>query len=259
MRTCSNCGHESKENEKFCINCGTLLPELGENLQDSSKDQEVVSNPSLNGNDQPNVDPSDQNNSFQQQETQPPQYNDQYQPQQICSNCGRVPIKPSNFCLECGTPLQEIPYSQNNFAGYGPTNDELQQTRSQNEPPQKEKKPLSRGKKIGIISVIVLIGLIIGTHFVLQSMFDPNKQVDQITKHFEEKNEKEFMDSFIFPENTYVDAKSFYQFVDDNEWILDDLEDAVVEGKTSVKNPDGSKIIKVTSEPFLVLYKKNGF
>lgn len=248
MRICSNCGHETKDNEKFCINCGAILPELGRNSQIP-----------LTYQDQSNVNSANQNNSFQQPESQPYQYNEQYQPQQICSNCGRVAITPSKFCIECGTPIQEVPQSQNYDEGTSPSINQLQQSRLQNEPPQKEKKSLSRGKKIGIISVIALIGLIIGTHFVLQNMFNPKGQLDQITKHFEDKNEKEFMNSFIFPENTYVDAKSFYQFVDDNDWILDDLEDAVIEGEGSVKNPDGSKIIKITSEPFLVLYKKFSF
>ncbi len=257
MRTCSNCGHETKSNEKFCINCGTLLPELSEISQNNTTGQQELVPPSTQTESV--EEPIHLNNSFNQPGTIPFQQGETAQHKQICVNCGRVSSKPSKFCLECGAPLPEIPH--NNVVN--PTIANQQQTRSQNVQPPKEKKPISRGKKIGIISVIVLFILIIGAHLYIQNMFDPKGQLEKITKHFEDKNEEEFMNSFNFPEKTYVNADSFYEYIDDNEWILDDLKDAVKEvkkdGKASIENEDGTEIITLSSEPFLFLYKKVTF
>lgn len=260
MRTCLNCGQESNGNEKFCINCGTNLPELHHDHEHNSS-QHVPPPGSLeNAIQQPHIEePIQQNNMFQHQENQLSQQGrNGDQPKQICSNCGRVSLKPSRFCLECGTPLQEVPQTQSMN-----TVNQEQHKRSQPVQPPKEKKPMSRGKKIGIASVIVLIALLIGAHLYIQNMLDPKGQLEKITKHFEDKDEKEFMNSFIFPDDAYVEEKAFYKYIKENDYLLDDLEDAVKEvkkdGKAEVYNSFDEKVIRLREKSYLFFYKKVTF
>lgn len=257
MKKCSNCGFESKDHEKFCINCGTMFPDPSNNIHNSSQQESVPPNNLNNTMEQPTMEPSHPSHSPNHPESIPFQQGEFQQPQQICTNCGRVSVNPSRFCLECGAPLTEVPMNNQTFQ-----NDQAKRT--QYDQPQKVKKPLSLGAKIGIISAIVLIGLAIGAHFFIQNMLDPKGQLDKITQYFKDGDEEQFTNSFVFPDGTYVEPKAFYQYVEDNDWIIDDLDEAVQDVKNGaiigiVYNENHDRLMSVKQEDFLFFYKKTVF
>nr|WP_106784570.1 hypothetical protein [Lysinibacillus timonensis] len=191
----------------------------------------------------------------------------------FCINCGQQAVNNEKFCQNCGVQLplienEKVPQpttsssSQNQISTIKPEQNE-QQRKSDHGVPPKEKKPLSLGKKIGIISVIVLLVLIVGAHLYIQTMVDPTRQYEGIVKHFEDENAEEFTNSFVFSKNTYVNAKAFYEYVDENDWLLDDLEVAVKEakkeGKAEISNDFGEELITIRTEPYLFFYKKFTF
>ncbi len=273
QKICNNCGKIADNNEKFCLNCGTSLqtdaPPLSEvtiyeiapfSMADEPKSEEHI--PSSSDElleDQPTVE-------FVP--TQPQTLNEldhTHETNQICTNCGRVQTKLVSFCSECGAQLAVDPdYVQ----PFKPNVNKAVNRRSQSNAPEvKEKKPLGLGMKMTIVSLIVLILLVIGAHLYIQKSLDPNSQLEAMNKYFTEEDAEKFSEAFIFPEETIVDAKSFYYFMEDNDWsnmIYPDLQYALTDFKEngatqSLEDNNGNLLISIEEEPYLLFYKKINF
>ncbi|BDH61330.1 hypothetical protein MTP04_14600 [Lysinibacillus sp. PLM2] len=277
QKICNSCGKIADNNEKFCLNCGTSFqldsPPLSEetiyeiapfSMADELKSEEPIHS-SVNAflEDQPTVE-------FVP--TQPQTLNGldhTHAMNQICTNCGRVQTKLGSYCSECGAPLA---VGLDHVQAFEPNDNKPFQNvvnrRSQSNAPQvKEKKTLSLGMKITIVSGIVLFLLIVGAHLYIQKSLDPNSQLEAMNTYFTDEDAEKFSEAFIFPEGTIVDPEAFYYFMVDNDWsnmIYPDLQYALTDFKEngstlSLEDSNGNLLISIEEEPYLLFYKKINF
>ena len=250
MKTCPHCKRATGGNETFCIHCGAELPDSGT--------APIPSETTIS---------------------------------QTCSRCGQ-PIAPSqNFCSHCGARLQqETPVRKRSQIRA----EKRSQVRAKEKTPlpsqtasfiQNKIRPvisafiqnkflpavqalgqskiLSKDKNIAFISILAAILLFTGAHLFIRHTLDPVNQADKIAKYVENHKPAKLADAFTYTEKTYVNPKSFYTYMEDNQWILEKLKNAAKEakrhGSAEVKDGSGNRIISIANKPFLLFYKKYEF
>ncbi|MFB7155505.1 hypothetical protein [Lysinibacillus sp. NPDC056232] len=183
-----------------------------------------------------------------------------------CQSCGKQAISNEKFCLECGTKLPSIHSEETEVVENIQKEDgKHEQTYFSKTSPKKG--PMSTTKKVIISSIVAILALLIGGHFIIKSQLDPKKQLANLNNSFSEENYEKFAQSFKFPDETIIDDKAFYKYMKDQNWtkninpeLEEKLNEIIKKGYTEpITNKDDSKLITIKENNFLLFYKKYTF
>lgn len=168
-----------------------------------------------------------------------------------CPKCNTPRTGADNFCLNCGSKFENENHD------------------SPRKDPQEPAVPNHVRKKrlFGVIAGALLLMVIAGTHFYLQSKYDASKKLIEMNQAFVQNEPSEFLSFFTTNKKVIADEKSFISFVEKEDWedIRDQLKIEVEnlnnEGFSDViLDSDGNKLLSVVSKPILLgLYKETSF
>lgn len=256
MKFCVNCGYPLKAGQKFCTSCGKKLPENDNNslqvkqaeenkeiVQDSQNTGETstqnneINNPEnqvtdVNINDnvvqnvgqesvnqQEAVNPQIQNNPSVPNKDQIPS-NSSVQSNGLSPN--NTPVEyngqlPNNLPVQNSAPVPNNPPVQNN--GQVPNNVQAM--------PKKNKKPMSKGAKIAILIVSVLILLGAVGFGVGLSITSEKHVVKNIKEAIEKKDSKQLAKYLYFSEGDIeieeADVASLIEYINKNQGFKNEL------------------------------------
>ncbi|MEI4768822.1 hypothetical protein WAX74_04005 [Psychrobacillus sp. FJAT-51614] len=165
-----------------------------------------------------------------------------------CVNCGVKRQGTENFCLNCGTKLEEVVPIKTT-------------KRSTINPKQKKMRIAS------IISIFVIIVGLYGAHLFLNWKYDTSKIIIEMNKAYVKGEHTEFLSFFSIPEKVIEDSEGFYSFIEDEGW--DQLRNQIKEEVKILEDDElsniildshGNKLMSVTNEPLLFgLYDRVSF
>lgn len=155
----------------------------------------------------------------------------------FCQECGHEISQQATFCTNCGTKVHP-PQSTNTQEEQKPTTEQApvqQQIVPPTEPIQSDtqtgpvveeaplqqaKKPMSKGKKIILSIIALLVVALIGTHLFLSNHFDPMKKIEAMDEAYTQKDQEAFYDLFDIPKETNATAESFFHAVEEMDWSM---------------------------------------
>lgn len=188
-----------------------------------------------------------------------------------CPSCGTQTNGTLKFCQDCGAKLPtennaKLEKSQDSnlsAPAVSEASKERKEPKEQKKPKQ-PKKPMSIMTKV-LIGVTALLLVALGaSHIILQKHFDPFSTLEIADDAFNDEDYESFVGYFTFPENTYVDAEVFLNYMENNEWdrdILPQFEDAFEDFKNGyskniiIKDRDGNRLCTIIQNKVFGLYK----
>lgn len=114
-----------------------------------------------------------------------------------CTKCGKNLEENQTFCTSCGAKQ----------AG--------SQSPDQHRTPRK---PMSKKRKAGLFSLVIVFMLATGAHFVFSSMNDPLKTVQAMDRAVTEQNEKAFFNEVDVNEEALLDEKGYLAYLHSSGW-----------------------------------------
>lgn len=179
----------------------------------------------------------------------------------FCKNCGtEAEQENQQFCKSCGFSLieEDEPFDNNT------NNQSIENERVMTEGAETQK---AKKNKWWIYSLIALVLLLTIAHFAYKSYLDPTKQIEAMDKDFQNEDEKGFLSHFDYSSKTKANAKSFYNYIEEESWS--DLRGALLKNVDAIKNDKlidpvedstGNKLVKLIKEPVLGgLYNRVSF
>lgn len=176
---------------------------------------------------------------------------------EICSICGHENTNNNRFCQECGNPFPvkaiEKQPSTIPVPAFEPTP----------EAPKTRTKGNGKNKVIfGLLATLAI--LILGTHFFIQNVIDPYKQLSKADRAFVAKDSEAFLSYFSMPEDVITDDESFYDFMKEEDWTnsispaIKEMIRSIEKGTYSnpIEDQQGNHLISVVDEKYLLFYKK---
>ncbi|MFJ7980142.1 TcaA 3rd/4th domain-containing protein [Lysinibacillus xylanilyticus] len=185
-----------------------------------------------------------------------------------CQKCGKQAISNEKFCLECGTKLSAIHSEEIGVVKNIQKEDEEHQNQHTYFPKKSPNKgTMSTTKKVIIGSFFAILALLVGGHFIIKSQLDPQKQIANLNKYFLDEDYENFAQSFRFPDETIIDSKAFFNYMESQDWtkninpeLEEKLNELMKKGYSApITNADGSKLITLRENNFLIFYKKYSF
>ncbi|MGE8001858.1 TcaA 3rd/4th domain-containing protein [Lysinibacillus sp. NPDC093216] len=185
-----------------------------------------------------------------------------------CQNCGKQALSNEKFCLECGTKLSAIHSEETDVVKHIQKEDEEHQNQHNYFPKKSpDKVPMSTTKKVIIGSIFAILALLVGGHFIIKSQLDPQKQLANLNKYFIDEDYEKFAQSFRFPDETIIDSKAFFNYMESQDWtkninpeLEEKLNELMKKGYSApITNTDDSKLITIRENSFLLFYKKYTF
>lgn len=127
-------------------------------------------------------------------------------------------------------------------------------------PPQQTtpKKPMSTGAKIGIGIVVSLIAVIIVAHFIVQSMLDPMKKIDQVVAAYEAKDEAMF-NHLTVKQGIIYEPKSFFQYYEEQNFTSNELKRELLQALSMTNNDFYATVNDSNGETFGYIEPKKWF
>lgn len=168
-----------------------------------------------------------------------------------CPKCNTPRTGADNFCLNCGSKFE----NEN-------LNTSVKEAKQPEIPSQ-----IRRKRLFGITAFVLLLLVIAGTHFYLQSKYNASKELIEMNQAFVENEPTEFLSFFTTDENVIADEKAFISFVEKEDWedireqLKSEVENLNKEGFSDViVDSDGNKLFSVIRKPVLLgLYKETSF
>lgn len=181
---CTNCGTEANSDMKFCSTCGQLLPDS--QLEEVASDQALKDEEALHDHGEVGAPAGIGNTPY-----------------------SHIPKPPPS--TEHDSSIVEDPQPK-------------QPSSPPPIPPQPSlpKKPMSKGAKIGWGITGLTIVLLIIAHFIMQSLVDPMKKIDQIVTAYEAKDEAMF-DYLTIQQGIIYEPQSFFQYYEKQGFTSNDL------------------------------------
>lgn len=176
---------------------------------------------------------------------------------EICSICGHENTSNNRFCQECGHPFPP------KMSEKEPSTTPVPALESTPETPKTRTKVNGKNKVIfGLIATLAI--LLIGTHFFIQNVIDPYKQLSKADRAFVAKDSEAFLSYFSLPEDVITDDKSFYEFMKEEDWTnsispaIKEMIRSIEKGTYSnpIQDQQGNHLISVVDEKYLLFYKK---
>lgn len=238
MKKCPNCQRVINGNETFCIRCGTEFPERDPAPVSSAKSANLIrtSNQTRSQYGQAIAQLHNSNDCGAQAQEEPIRKRSQFHSRSTTSSQTNLFSKTVTFIQ-----TQVLPAIQS----------------------LKQSNLLSKDKNIALISILLTILLLTGAHLYIQHALNPQTQAAHIAKYVEKNKPDRLAAAFTYTEKTYVNPKSFYTYLHDNQWILEELQHAAKEakklGRAEIKDESGNRIISISNQPFLFFYKKYEF
>ncbi len=171
-----------------------------------------------------------------------------------CIHCGQQNEEGVRFCTNCGKPIDSA-------------EDQKPEGTSHLSAAPVKKQPMSKKKKIALIAIAAVIGILLIAYVSVDTMLDPMKQVEAMDSALKQGDDKAFMEEFKVPEETIYDSEIFFQYIKLNDWST--IRDNLVAEITSLENnsfadpvtdSSGTEIITVVQKDYLFgLFKKMEF
>lgn len=120
----------------------------------------------------------------------------------FCSECGTKNENGSAFCEKCGHKLEAE-----------------KETKKVVKKVVKNKKPMSKGKKVLICAIVVVVAALIGAYMYIGSLFKPEKIAVKYFKAYMDKNVNALCDTISLDESDFVNKKLLKESFKDLEKV----------------------------------------
>ncbi|MYL53880.1 hypothetical protein GLW08_11085 [Pontibacillus yanchengensis] len=165
----------------------------------------------------------------------------------FCTECGHPMKEDQMYCEECGTKREVNP---------NPKQKEI----IPNAPyrAQRPKQPMSKQNKFILATLGIVAVLLIGTHFILTSLFDPMKTIQAVDRALIDNDSGAFFQEVSVDEAALLDKQQYLTYVKELEW--DQLRAQLVEAveaeegdffDTPIMDPNGGAIFVVKREAII--------
>lgn len=233
---CTNCGAVLEPDMKFCSSCGQPISssELDNTPPEHTHDEQPMSTEALGDESVPAERPEEV------EDTTPTALGDAPPPS--------IPVDP---------PISEQapPIIEQHQAEQPSTPPPVPPIPPQQSTP---KKPMSKGAKIGIGITVALAAVMIVAHFIVQSMLDPMKKIDQVVAAYEAKDEAMF-NHLTVKQGIIYEPQSFFQYYDSQNFTSKELKRELLQALSMTNNDFYATVNDSNGETFGYIEPKKWF